>query len=172
MVMEMKKQKIAFIVFIAITLAFLAFSLFCFVNLTLIDKYPSSEELTYEQCTYIKSEYVSVGRGYHNYYIYVEEYNEPLKIDNIVINRTNEELLFSLNKGDTIIVSIYDNGKLDLFSVSYNNDYILSYEDYLTEHNGNNTVGKISTAVMSCIALGFLVGESIYYKKTGECLPL
>ena len=29
-------------------------------------------------------------------------------------------------------------------------------------------VGKISTAIMSCIALGFLVGGSIYYKKTGE----
>ena len=170
--MKMKKQKTAFVVFITITLAFLAFSLFCFVNLILINKYPSSEDLKYEQCTYVRSEYVSVGRGYHNYYIYVEEYNEPLKIDNIVINRTNEELLFSLNKGDTIIVSIYDNGKLDLFSVSYNNDYILSYEDYLKEHNGNNVVGKIATAVMSCIALGFLVGGSIYYKKTGECLPL
>ena len=168
----MKKQKTAFVVFITITLAFLAFSLFCFVNLILINKYPSSEDLKYEQCTYVRSEYVSVGRGYHNYYIYVEEYNEPLKIDNIVINRTNEELLFSLNKGDTIIVSIYDNGKLDLFSVSYGNKYILSYEDYLAEHNGNNTVGKIATAVMSCIALGFLVGGSIYYKKTGECLPL
>ena len=168
----MKKEKIPFIIFIMITLAFFGFSLFSFVNLTLINKYPSVDELYYEQCTYVNSEYVSVGRGYHNYYIYVEEYNEPLKIDNIVVNKTHEELLFSLNEGDIISVSIVDNNKLNLFSISFNGEYILSYEDYLDEHNGNNIVGIVVTAVISCIALGILVFGSIYYKKTGECLPL
>ena len=168
----MKKQRGAFIGFVVITLAFLSFSLFCLVNLTLIDKYPSKGELKYEECTYVNYEYVSVGKGNHNYYIYVEEYDEPLKIDNIVINKTNNEILFSLNPGDIIIVSIEDYSGFDLYSISYNGKYILSYEDFLFEHNSNNTVGIITTSIMALVSLAFLIGGIIYYKKTGECLPI
>ena len=60
---QIKKQRGAFIGFVIITLAFLSFSLFCLVNLTLIDKYPSKGELKYEECTYVNYEYVSVGKG-------------------------------------------------------------------------------------------------------------
>ena len=168
----MKKQKGAFIGFVIITLAFLTFSLFCLINLTLLDKYPSKDELKYEECTYIKYEYVSSGNREHQYYIYVEEYNDPLKIDNIVINKTNEELLFSLNSGETIIVSIEDDSEFYLFSISYNSKYILSYEDFLSEHDSNNVIGIIVTSIMASISLAFLIGGSIYYKKTGECLPI
>lgn len=168
----MKKQKGAFIGFVIITLAFLTFSLFCLINLTLLDKYPSKDELKYEECTYIKYEYVSSGNTEHQYYIYVEEYNAPLKIDNIVINKTNEELLFSLNSGETIIVSIEDDSEFYLFSISYNSKYILSYEDFLSEHDSNNVIGIIVTSIMASISLAFLIGGSIYYKKTGECLPI
>ena len=168
----MKKQKGAFIGFVIITITFLTFSLFCLINLTLLDKYPSKGELKYEECTYIKYEYVSSGNREHQYYIYVEEYNDPLKIDNIVINKTNEELLFSLNSGETIIVSIEDDSEFYLFSIYYNSKYILSYEDFLSEHNSNNVVGIIVTSIMASISLAFLIGGSIYYKKTGECLPI
>ena len=149
----MKKQKEAFIVFVIRTLAFLAFSLFCLINLTpMLDKYPSKDELKYEECTYIKYEYVTWGYRASQYYIYVEEYNKPLKIDNIVVNKTNEELLFSLISGETITVSIEDDSKFYLFSVSYNGKYILSYEDFLSEHNSNNIVGIIVIVVMLIIS--------------------
>ena len=50
--------------------------------------------------------------------------------------------------------------------------YILSYDDYLDEHNRNNTIGIVMLSIFSIMCSGIFVSEIKHYKKTGgECLP-
>ena len=165
----MKKQKIKFIGITIFYMILLIFSLLFIVQLILVNSYPDKNELKYEQYTYVNHEYVSMGKGYYEYHIYVEEHDEPLKIDRSVEDKINEELLLLLKKGDVITVCVYDKKDLDLFLLMYNDADILSYNDYLSEHKRNNNAGIVMFSLISLVCIIYLIKGSIYYKKTGEC---
>jgi len=166
----MKTQKKAVVLTCIVILIFLAFILYCFVNILNIFEYPKKELLTYERCVFIKYEENGFSR-HPRYYIYVEEYEKPLEIDNIVFSAADEELLDLINKGSQIRVSIREEkDNLSLYSVEYNGKYILTYDDYLFRHNQNNTIGIIVTLIIGCICVTLLIITIIYYKKTGKNL--
>ena len=170
-----KDEKKAFVFLCTVTLLAQGFFLSLLILLLTMDKYSEDKVLVYEDCTFIRCELkenVTHRSRSCRYLIYTEEYDKPLEIDNIVQGKTNQELLLSIKQGDTIVVSIKDKETLDLYSVSYNNEYILSYEDYLDKHNSNNKIGIIFNSVMSAILLSAFIIEVIYYKKTGRCVPI
>ena len=133
-------------------------------------RYPETEKLNYEICTYLSYEYKYVGRGSYQYRIFVEEYDEPLIIDNIVQRKTNETLLKSLKSGEELKISIDNTESLHLYEISARGDEILSYENYLLLHSKNDRVGIIFTSLSSAIFFTLLVTGIIYYKKTGNAL--
>ena len=139
----------------------------------MFDDPPPAETLVYEKCTFVKYELEqekgAKGKVYNHYYIYVEEYAEPLEIDEMVFQTIKEKELLSLKNGDKITVSISD--KNYLYSLFSGDDYIWSYEDYLTIHKDDDKVGFVVLSVLSCLGfVPFIIGV-IYYKKTGETLP-
>ena len=165
----MKKQKIKFIGITIFYILLLIFSLLFIVQLIFVNSYPDKNELKYEQYTYVNHEYVSMGKGYYEYHIYVEEHDEPLKIDKFVEDKVDEELLVLLKKGDVITVCVYDKKDLDLFLLMYNDSDILSYNDYLSEHKKNNNAGIVMFSFISLVCIIYLIKGSINYKKTGKC---
>ena len=149
-----------------------AFFVWCLVNVVFAGKYPPADSLTYDECTLVEYELITTSKRAY-YYIYVEEHQKPLEIDSIVIDRIDRDALLALNPGDTMVVSTYEGKKaLTLYSLSHGNKTILAYEDYLAEHNENNTVGIVFTSIASFVSLGLFIGNMIYYRKKGNILPV
>ncbi len=148
------------------------FLIFLIMSLTI--KYPPQDSLVYEECTFIKYEYVkeehrkSASQEY--YHIYVEDYSAPLEIDNIVFDKIRKKSLSTLEKGDKITIS-KDFSDNTLYSMSHNDDYIMSYDTYLEVHKENDKLGILVWCVGICIGIGLFTAEVIYYKKTRRALP-
>lgn len=144
------------------------------IGVLTIKEYPNKDELKYKNYTFVNYEYVKRTGRYgsrEKYYIYVKEYEKPLEIDNIVVKKTNLDVLKTIQPDDIIVVSIreYDDN-LDIYSFEYNGDYVLTYEDYLSRHNSNNKTGIIVTSILSGVTLSLLIFGIIYYKKTGKLI--
>lgn len=170
-----KNNKIHFIIQTTIVSIILIFCIILLVGILSVRHNPNKEELIYEKVTYIRYEYIRKGTKSvsKRYYIFVNEYDKPLEIDNIVFDKVNRNALDNLISGDVLTVSIREyNDNYDLYSIAMNENYILSYEDYLTCHNRNNTLGLIFFPIVISIAIFILVFGIIRYKKTGECLPI
>lgn len=169
-----KNNKIPFIIQTTIVSIFLIFFIIVLVGILSVRHNPNKEELIYEKVTYIRYEYIRKGslkNVSERYYIFVIEYDKPLELDNIVYDIVNRDALDNLISGDVLTVSIREyNGNYDLYSIAMNENYILSYEDYLTCHNKNNTIALIFIPILISIAGFILVFGIIRYKKTGECL--
>lgn len=165
--------KISHIGICSLLLAVAAFALFCLISLITVD-YPAHEALVYEECTFVKYEkkVSATSKGTSSrYYIFVEEYDKGLEIDNIVFTEQQEEILQTILTGDKIKVSIYENKKqFDLFSMVYQEKTVLSYEDYLSAHNRNNTAGIIGCAFCEVCTGALFIGEILRYKRTGKTL--
>ncbi len=161
--------------FVFVSLLFLLLAglfIWGFFSLMFTEKYPSADSLVYENCTVVDYELVSTGRASW-YYIYVEEYEKPLEIGTIVMREIDRDALRWMNAGDTIVVSHYEGKRsLNLYALSHGDTVILSYEDYLTAHDGNDSVGVVITAVMALLQIGLLIANTVYYKRTGRCLPM
>ena len=169
--------KISFVMQSIVWLGLIAFFTWTLIGVLSIEEYPSEDSLVYEECTFIKYEFKETKYRKTStmkyYYLYVEEYVEPLIIDNIVFGETNEEALQSLMGGDKVVVSLFeDEGKLYLYSVSHNQSDILSYEAYFAEHNSNDNLGVVVCSVLLCMSLALFIAEVCYYKKNGKCLPI
>jgi hypothetical protein len=142
------------------------------VGVVSIGKYPSADSLVYEECTFVRCEQKNTAKS-SLYYIYVEEYEKPMEIDNIVISQIDREALFTLEPGDKITVSKHDGQKeCTLYSLSHGETDILSYQDYLSRHNNNNMTGIVVCSILLCMTVGLFIGSVIHYRKTGECLPI
>ncbi len=166
-----QKQTKPFIIQVVILMSVVLLFLALLLNMIFTNRYPQITDLQYENCTFISYEYKSVGRATYQYYIYVEEYQEPFKIDNIVQSKVNDSLLQSIRCGDTVTISIEDMDNLCLYEMSIDEKLVLSYDDYLLMHENNMRVGIQFSAIVVAISFVFLVVAIIYYKKTGNCLP-
>ena len=164
-----KKEKTTFILFTAVTLCFALLFLVCFIALALT-RYPSPDTLSYEACTFVKYQDKNLTKS-EEYSVYVEEYDEPLKIDTVVYSKVSKEALSKLEAGDTVTISLVKKNFLFLCAMSYNETSILSYEDYVAEHNATNRVGMIVTACLTLALFCPLVINLVYYIKTGRNLP-
>ncbi len=137
--------------------------------------HPSESELVFEECTFIKYEYQYhdrvKGSDYEDYLVYVEEYDEALKISGIVFEKADQIALSRLNPGDKVTLSIkkhYD--MLHLYSMSYGDTYILSYEDYLSENIKNDKNIAIICIILIFIGIAFSLIDVIYKKVKGKSL--
>ena len=131
---------------------------------------PEKASLKYENCTFVSYTFVDEDRTYYN--IYVEEYNIPLEIDNIIYERTNVTALKKLEKGDIVTVSLRQfKDTRDIYEMYSGDSYIIKYEDYLELH-GEQADGmiKISLVIM-IISAGMIVTEILHFKKKGNALP-
>ena len=165
------KQRIAFIAQSTLVFLVTGFSLWCLMGI-ISEKYPSADSLVYEDCTFVRCEQKNTAKS-SRYYIHVEEYEKPLEIDNIVLGQIDREALLALELGDKITVSKYDGKKeYTLYSVSHGETDILSYQDYLSRHNSNNTTGIVVCSILLCMTVGLFIGAVIHYRKTGKCLPI
>ncbi len=169
--------KISFVIQSTFYLGLIAFFTWVLIGVLSIEEYPSEDSLVYEECTFIKYEFKETKYRKTStmkyYYLYVEEYVEPLIIDNIVFSKINEEELQSLMVGDKITVSLFeDNDKLYLCSISCKQTDILAYEAYFAEHESNDSIGVIVCSVLLCMSLALFIAEVYYYKKNGKCLPI
>ena len=169
-----KDNKIQFIIMCSVLFILIIIFVIFLIGVLSI-KYPNKEDLKYEECTFIKYEFIenrSVKSSSKHYNIYVEEYDKELRIDNIIYDDINKELLDKLKKGDKIIISVRENNEIyDIYSMSYKNNYILSYEAYLNGHYKNDKIGLIVIPIFIFITGGLLLFGIIYYKKTSKCFP-
>jgi hypothetical protein len=140
-----------------------------FIPLTGI-RYPEAADLQYETCTYLSYEYKPIGRSSYQYRIWVKEYDAPLIIDNIVQRAADEDLLASLQSGETLRISLEDQEDFRLYEISARGADILPYEDYLSRHRNNELFGIVFSAIVSVISFSFLVTGIVYYIKTGNAL--
>ena len=164
------KQRVAFIAQSILLLCAIGFFLYFLVGVVTIGKYPSADSLVYEECTFVRCEQKNTAKS-SRYYIYVEEYEKPMVIDNIVISQINREELLSLEVGDKITVSKYDGKKeYTLYSLSHGETGILLYEDYLLRHNKNNATGMVISSAFFSVVVSIFIWSVYYYKKTGKCL--
>ena len=74
-------------------------------------------------------------------------------------------MLNGLEEGDQITV-LFDK-KRNLSSLEHQGEYVLTYEEYVAEHERNDGVGVIVTLIMSCISWGLIIFLIVRYKKTG-----
>lgn len=170
--MRKGEQPIQFVLISFLFLLLAGLFIWGFFALMFAEKYPPADSLVYETCTVVEYELVSTAKSSH-YSIYVEEYEKPLEIDNIVMNVIDREALLELEAGDTIVVSHYEGKRsFNLYTLSHADKTILAYEDYLAEHEGNNTIGIWVTGVLSLSSIALLIANTIHYKKTGRPLPL
>ena len=164
-----QKNRAAFIAQSILIFCAIGFFLWCLTGV-ISEKYPSADSLVYEECAFVRCEYKSTAKS-SRYYIYVEEYEKPLEIDNIVIGQIDREALLALEEGDTITISKYEGRKeYTLYSMSHGETDILSYENYLSKHTGNNTTGIVVCSILLCMTVGLCIGSVVLYRKTGECL--
>ena len=81
----------------------------------MIDDPPPAETLVYENCKFVKYEFEQKkgarGSVYNHYYIYVEEYEEPLEIDEMVFQSI--KVHFHL----IILLSFLPQHKVQLFDI-------------------------------------------------------
>lgn len=128
----------------------------------------SMDRYTEQVCTF--SEYklqVIERRGTYSevYYVYVQEYEKPLKIGQIVSDLVNQRVLKGLEEGDQITVLV--DKKQNLISLEHQGEYVLTYEEYVAEHEKNDGVGVIVTLILSCASWGLIIFLIVHYKKTG-----
>lgn len=169
-----KREKTSSIVhrIIALLLA-TPFLIMFIVNLT--KEYPTKESLVYEECTFVKYDYVNK-KGYRShtqfYDIFVEEYAVPLRIDSIVYNKVYKSALSDLKKGDkvTVCIEFHEEDLNYLSSISCGDTTILSYEDYIEAHTENDKYGYIVCPILFSLGIGLFIAEVIHYKKTGKSL--
>ena len=170
-----KSDKISFVLHIVFYIC--AFVFFLFISIiSLTTEYPTKDSLVYEECTFIKYDFISKESRNHSttryYNIYVKEYDEPLGIDNIIYDRVHQGYLGNLKKGDKITVSIKkDEKRPNLYVMSYDKKYILSYDDYRDGHMKNDEIGHILFPILTCMITGLFIAEFIHYKTKGKPLP-
>ena len=158
-------------IFTSIFLFVLAgFFMWAFVSYSLVvtEPYPSADSITYETCTFEKCERKKTSQHAYVYHIYVEEYDEPLRIGSIMDEKLNHKALNRLVSSDEIIISVSEDKYL--YSLSYGSISILAYEDYVAEHMGNQTLGIALMAGFSVIMLGLFIANIVCYKTKG--IPL
>ena len=157
------------------TLALFILPLIGTIECSKID-YPSIESLSYEICTfsYFKKETMDRRTSTtERYYIYVEEYNEPLVIDNNTFDKVNHFALSYIKEGSEITVSLnIEDDEIEVYSLKYKDKYVLSYEDYLDVHTRNSKIGVVVLSILSGIDLTLLIAEVVYFKKTGRGIPV
>ena len=170
--MKRGKQSARFVATNMLFLLLAGLFIWGFFALMFAEKYPPADSLVYETCTVVEYELVSTAKSSH-YSIYVEEYEKPLEIDSIVIKSIDRDALQKVKAGDTVMVSKAEGKRsLNLYSLSHGDTVILAYEDYLTAHDGNNSVGVAVTGIMSLLQISLLIANVIHYKETGQCLPM
>lgn len=163
----MKSGKISLIVLCVI---FSALAILFGVGFVFLAGTNYSEDQYLEQtCTFLDCEHVVHERisdaDVEYYEIYVQEYEKPLQIDLIVFDQVNKSLLFDLDEGEVITVLL--DKKNHVISMSHDGQYVLSYEDYVAEHESNNTVGVFVTLIMCGMSVGIVIVLIVYYKKHG-----
>lgn len=161
----MKSEKILCIVFCVIFSLLALLPVACIITLARAEASYATTQLTQESCTFIKYEY-ETGADVKRYHIYVQEYTEPLEIDNIISDQVNKIVLRDLQEGDMITLSI--DQKRNVLSAEHNGQYIVSYEDYVAKHSRNNIMGIIVSALFFCFSVISLIACIVHYKKTGK----
>ena len=172
----MKKDTLGFIILLIITIIITLIFFTVIMIYSFGIKFPNPSELQYEKCTF---KYFELGRSDSNpsninkCYIYVEEYNIPLEIDNIVYKDSYKEELSKLKSKEELIVSFEkEESSYNLYSLETKNTIILSYNDYLNKHENQRKTGIITFSIFTSVSILLLIIDIIYYKKTGECLPI
>ncbi len=131
--------------------------------------YPSPEDIMYEECTFERYE-IRKHKSGRSYLVYLEEYEEALKIDSIVSRHVNKGVLEDLQAGDGVTVSIDEDG--NLYAMVHGDSYILSYEDFLSAHEINHRNGMIIAPILVCLSAALVIGNCVLWKKTGECFKI
>ena len=128
----------------------------------------SKDCYTEQACTFLEYEYqvIELKNGdVERYFVYVQEYEKPLKISQNAFDQVNRRVLNDLEEGDQITVLV--DKRRNLSSLEHQGEYVLTYEEYVAEHERNDGVGVIVTLIMSCISWGLIVFLIVHYKKTG-----
>ena len=166
----MKSEKRGFIFGLITVIFFICVFTFLTIVMICLSITPSVNTLKKEQCTFISHEVIYYGKrnSQKECYIYVEEYEQPLVIDDWLFEISHEEKLSKLNNGDIITVSIkHENGKSSLYLVELYDEEILPYSEYVYETRKGAQIGIVFFSVFNCFCISFLVIEILYFKKEG-----
>ena len=147
------------------------FALIVFLVVILIilldTSYPKESELKFEYYTFEKYEYVKKRKTSY-YEIYVEELEKPIKI-HIEKKSIRKEILNEVKTGDIIKASLEEKNKyIEAYQITYNNKFILSYNDYLKDNKSNINSGIILMSIMIPIYSIVFVIEILKYKQLKE----
>ena len=154
---------------VVLSILFVLFAVIFIGKLSYGGDYPASEELVYEECTFVRYEMKKTKYG-GIYWVELEEYEESLKIDSLVYKHVNKGVLEDLRAGDTVTVSYDEDG--DVYSMARGDSYILSYEDFLSAHESNHRNGMIIAPILVCLSAALVIGNCVLWKKTGECFKI
>ena len=171
----MGKNKVTLILEIVMCLVASVVLFYNFFQCVTADFLPESE-LVYEDCTFkwYDHEVERTGRFSSEtyYYIYVNEYDKPLKIDGKVFKEIDEKALSEINMMDKITVSIFNKGgDLYLYSISHGDVRILSYDVYVSEHMRANEIQFYSSMAIGTLCLAGGIYCIMNYKKKSKRLP-
>lgn len=171
----MKSEKKGFIIGLIIHSFFICLFTFLIIVMLCLWHTPDISTLKKEDCSFVSYKVIYYGKRnlQKKCYIYVEEYDQPLIIDQDVFDIKYIERLSSLAKGDIITVSIkHEGNKNSLFLVETDDKKIFSYEEYEYEVHKGSQIGLIFFSFFNIISISFLIVEIIHYRKKGECFFL
>lgn len=167
----MEKNKVTIILEIVMCLVASVVLFYNFFQCVTADFLPESE-LVYEECTFKWYDHEVERRRVNYYYIYVNEYDKPLKIDGKVFKETDEKALSEIEMMDKITVSIFNKGDdLYLYSVSHGDVQILSYDVFVSEHMRANEIQFYSSMAIGPLCLARGIYCIVNYKKKSKRLP-
>jgi flagellar basal body-associated protein FliL len=152
----------AIIAFMILGVILVAIMIYCF-SMIVTTEYAEPDTLVYEECTFVEAKRARSGKSGTRYDIYVEEYEEPLKIYSVTLRAIERSDLLSIEKGELIKVSLKESGKKyhAIVAMYCGDKCILDYKDYLREHEENDTLGCIVCPLMILFGL-FMLVASIY----------
>lgn len=153
----------------------LSFCLFfsLFVSLTTSLARPV-EEPQYREFTLLSTERIYHIRSGVQYNVYVEETDKPLRIYNIVYLYADFDVdaLEAIPSGETITAGIEKErrSKIDVSSLKYGDQTILSFESYVYAQRRNQVIGIVVTSILSLMFSVCFFWGVISYKKKGNVI--
>ena len=130
------------------------------------------EDVQLKNYTYEKHEFL--GRRWNYCYIYVEELEKPLKIQNIPIGEVNRDNLNSLREGDTIYCYVINSKdtkvSYEIVEIGSKDKMILSLDDYNSKHKSNSGLSFIVIPFLSIASLALSIISFVAVKKNRRVL--
>ena len=133
---------------------------------------PDYVTLTYLDCDRRRVGGVSLADGEETVVVYFAEYDAPIPIDPRSFGLTDEKVIDAIpeNAGVSVVIGEGKDGDLSIRALLYGDETALSYDDFLTAHRKNYTLGALIGAIGAFVWACILLGGVVAYRKKGVAI--